>query len=96
MAFKPNRLMYSIGFYPHMLKKLKPWQLLVAVCHFGPNMDDCVRLDYSYTLEDGVVYCDGQKLDEMCVDDPMEALTEYAEFDWKKWALERLLEEWVK
>lgn len=101
MAFRPNRLMF-ISFNRDAIERLKVWQLLVAVCHFGPDMADCRRLDYWYIMVNGTIYC-GEPgsnkryiLDEIKVNNPGPALEEYAGFDWKKWAKDRLKGEWKK
>ena len=99
MSFKPNKLR------PEDLDRLESWQLLVAACHFGPKMGDCIQLDYSYTFKDKyrwlsdtrlgmkkTIFCEETSLEEdIDLGNPIEALESYAGFDWKEWAKERIL-----
>ena len=97
-------------FYPNELKledidALEDWQLLVAVCHFGPRMGDCVEMNYGYSVEQedpgpkSMKYCiifqDDISLEgDIDIDKPYEALGTYAGLEvndwWKKWAKEQL------
>lgn len=76
--FKPNELKKED------IEALEPWQALVAACHWGPSMGDCVELDYGYTLEDETIYCHdgtGRKIsldDDIDLKDPIGALQHYA------------------
>ena len=99
MSFKPNELR------PEDVEDLEPWQLLVAACHFGPQMGDCVMLNYEYSLKDKLtwitntqlgnkktIFCEDTALDEdIDLKDPIAALESYAGFDWKEWAKEKIL-----
>lgn len=85
--FKPNDLEIED------IEDLKPWQLLVAVCHFGPTMKDCVNFNYGYEIKDKSIYCDNICLDnDIEMKNPIEALSQYAEFSWEEWAKEKLTE----
>lgn len=75
-------------FKPNTLKRkeivdLENWQLLVAACHFGPQMGDCVRLNYGYRFDGKTIFCvdDGYKdisLDgDIEISKPEEALRSY-------------------
>ncbi len=88
------------GFKPNDLKKkdisgLADWQLLVAACHFGSTMTDCVDLDYSYTIDDDqTIYCGDVSLyDDIDLVDPVRALEQYADMDsWQEICREKLRE----
>ena len=76
-------------FYPNKLKKedivnLSPWELLVAACHFGPKMGDCVSLNYGYEKRGNTIYCDDISLeDDIDLSKPMDAILHYAvDGDW--------------
>ena len=85
--FRPNAL------EPEDIEKLEPWQLLVAACHYGPQMGDCRSLDYRYSFYEGQIYCGNVKLeDDIEIKKPMAALEKYAARGWKEIA-ERLLRE---
>jgi len=85
-VFKPNDIKIED------IENLKPWQLLVAVCHFGPTMKDCVNFNYGYEIKDGSIYCDSVCLDNNIeMRNPVEALSQYAGFSWKEWAKEKLI-----
>ena len=99
MSFKPNELR------PEDVEDLENWQLLVAACHFGPQMGDCVQLDYNYILKDRytwlsdtklgmkkTIFCEDTPLNnDIDLSNPIEALETYAGFSWKEWAKERIL-----
>lgn len=80
--FKPNDIKQED------IDSLEDWQLLVAACHFGPSMGDCVDLDYSYTIEDGVLYCGTVSLaGDIDMDEPVKALEQYAGYpEWQEQA----------
>jgi hypothetical protein len=94
MSFRPNKLR------PIDVDDLEDWQLLVAVCHYGPKMGDCISADYEYEIttdykdtaaEREVIYCSGHSLDgDVSIENPVAAIEEYAGFDWEEWARERL------
>lgn len=104
MSFKPNKLR------PVDVDDLEDWQLLVAVCHYGPKMGDCISADYGYEIKEDyleangfdhpyeVIYCDEHSLEgDVNVNSPMESLEEYAGFNWQEWAkehLKKILEEY--
>jgi hypothetical protein len=56
MSFKPNELR------PEDVEDLEPWQLLVAACHFGPQMGDCIQMDYGYEVRNKVRWITDEKL----------------------------------
>jgi hypothetical protein len=75
--FKPNLLTEKD------IDDLKPWQALVAVCHYGPQMKDCVELDYGYTFDGKTIFChvgdDAISLEEdIDISQPFHALEHYA------------------
>jgi hypothetical protein len=84
--FKPNKLT------DEKIDTLEDWQLLVAVCHFGPQMGDSVDLDYAYEKKGTSIYLD----DGICLDGdidletPFDTLSAYAGFEWQNWAKETL------
>ena len=89
MEFKPNKLR------PQDVDDLEDWQVLVAVCHYGPKMGDCIKLDYGYELKHefhrDIIYCDGHSLDgDVDIEEPMEALEGYAGISWVDMAKEHL------
>jgi hypothetical protein len=79
-GFRPNALtVEEIG-------ALEDWQLLVAACHFGPTMTDCVELDYEYRFDGERIFCVGQDwrggdvdlTGDISTSDPETALRHYA------------------
>ena len=85
-GWRPNNMR------PQDVDGLEDWELTVAACHFGPAMQDCVREDYDYRRgEDGKVLCG--KVDVTADLTPrMDALVQYAGFDWREWCRERIRE----
>ncbi|MEA2080424.1 MAG: hypothetical protein U9P00_11315 [Pseudomonadota bacterium] len=97
MSFKPNKLR------PRHVDDLEDWELLVAACHYGPAMGDCIKLDYGYKIEedflgDTDIFCDGHSLvGDIDINNPMEALEGYAGFTWQSGIrehLKKILEEY--
>ena len=85
--FRPNELTADD------LDKLEPWQLLVAACHYGPQMGDCRSLDYRYSVHDGQIYCGDTSLEgDIELRKAADALEKYAARSWKDIA-KRLLRE---
>ncbi len=78
--FRANDLMAEIP------DNLEPWKVLVAACHFGPAMGDCVSLDYTYRFDGESIYCIGvgPNKTDVCLDgdidwnDPVQSLEQYA------------------
>jgi len=89
--FKPNYLTEKD------VDDLEPWQLLVAACHFGPQMGDCVQLNYGYTIDkDGIIFCGKISLeDDIDLKHPEYSLETYAGFKWTDWA-KKMIKEAVK
>ncbi len=78
MVFKPNKLEIED------VESLEFWELLVACCHFGSTMKDCVDLDYSYTKKGDELFCEEVNLkDDIDLKSPLEALEHYADFTLK-------------
>lgn len=77
--FKPNQLREAD------VDSLEDWKLLVAACHYGPNMSDCVFLDYGYSIsEDGVISCGKDSIaEDIDLKNPMEAIKRYVELSWQ-------------
>jgi hypothetical protein len=92
MSFEPNKLQ------PSYVAELSDWQLLVAACHFGPTMGDCVELNHAYDFRDDKIFCVGAGHGERDVDltgdidiaDPDSALKSYAGITWQSTAREFL------
>lgn len=76
--FKPNALKLKD------IEGLEFWQLLVACCHFGSTMKDCVDLDYGYTKNGEDLFCEETNMrGDIDLKSPMEALEHYADFSLK-------------
>lgn len=93
MTFRPNALT------PEDLPQLEDWQLLVAACHFGPAMSDCVDLDYAYRRGvEGDILCVGSgpagrdlsMRDDIDLANPLDALARFAGLTWQDLARQAL------
>lgn len=84
--FKPNNLK------ERDIDELDDWQLLVAACHFGDTMGDCVSLDYGYELDGDDILCDGVSLKgDIDLKDPIWALNRWADFSWRDYAKKKIV-----
>lgn len=77
---------------------LEDWQLIVAACHFGPQMGDCRTLDYGYHKKKVGAFwenpCEAIFMDDVDLtgdideDKPAESLERYAGLNWRAWCRE--------
>jgi len=96
MNFKPNELKLE------EIDSLEDWRLLVAACHFGPTMSDCVYLDYAYRYDEANAELflattgdrDISLKGDFDLDNPEESLSRHAgiDVDWRVLARQRLKE----
>ena len=84
--FKPNELKVSD------VDGLLDWQILVAACHFGKTMTDCVNNDYTYTESGGEIFMgDISMRDDIDLSCASESLERYADIgDWREIAKKEL------